>query len=261
MLIGRAFCCLAVVAMFLLNSAASMAADDSAYVTAVKERAAKAEKAGDVQAMIECAYALYPIEFAANLENPRYAALIAGAAEKSIESKDQTQAQMFQELAGPLATCLSAKHRDALEELATGKSAEQQEETNQQLAEEGSKPVKKYGKDIADPDVEVRGDKEKEFCDAICRAALMFCRPSAEVTMRPRLERHSVSVKSGELHAYAHFYWKGAWTETPYDSDVTVVFSVDPFRAKRVEYDDDCPTPCTNCKKWYKFTREVNERL
>jgi hypothetical protein len=261
MFVRRVLCSLAAVAALLLNSVSGAVADDPAYLAVIQERAAKAEKAGDVQAMIECAYALYPIEFAAKAENPRYSMLIKAAAERAIQSKDPRQAQMFHELVGPLAKDLSCQQHGELEQLATGKSSAQREEMNQQLAEEGSRPVKKYGPDLADPDVQLRGDSEREFCDAICRAALMFARPSASITMTPRMERHSVTMKGGEIHAYAHFYWKGAIFDTPYDSDVTVVFSVDPLRVTRVDYSDDCITPCENCKQWFKFIREVNDRL
>lgn len=217
--------------------------EDDAYQRTIESRAGKAQKETDIQAMIECAYALYPLEFDAKLKEPRYLALLNRAADMILSARDPAAAQHFLELAGPLLAGLAETKTEQLTRLVVGRPIQK---AMRDEAERVRGPVKKLGPDLVDPEVKARGPLDKELAEMIGRAVLMGCRPATGFAADhlevvdykwsfPKKQRATLHVK---------IRWPGTVSRR-YESEIDLTFQADNNSTEvlSLEYRDDCLFP------------------
>lgn len=230
------------------------------YRAAIEARAAKADQDQDVQALIESAYALYPLERAAKAKTPRYAALLTKAADIVIAKKDADGAKRFLELAGPLASGLPDAKKDAIAGLAVGKPID---EVLKEDAARVRGPVKKMGTAIADPEVKTRGGLDRDLAETLGKGALIAVRPTS-VKYGSKMSRYKWSYPAeNRATLYVEMDWQGFWTGNPYQSKMWIKFMVnrDSIEVLGIDYDDDCFFPAPDVRLLNRFVREINEAI
>lgn len=216
--------------------------DVDVYRAAIDARAAKAEKDKDVKALIECAFALYPLEIKAKVKEPRHQALLNQAADAILAKKDAAEAKRFLELAAPLAAGLPAAKREQISTLAVGKS------TAAIVKEESERvrgAVKKFGPDLVDPEAKTRGALGRDLAEAVGTAVLACARPSS-ILDNTRMSSHRYSFpRANRATLHVEMRWCGAWTNNPYTSRIALTVEVHQGRAEclSLDYSDDCFIP------------------
>lgn len=215
------------------------------YLALVKQRAAQAKAAGDVQGMIRCAYALYPVEAFDEVKEKQCQGLLNAAADAVLAKKQATEAARFLDLTAPLTTVFDADRQKKVAELALGES---QDEFTRTKAQQASEPLAKYGKDLADPDVKLRGSITRDVAEAVGMAVLVFCRPSCVLSEKqPYMRDYGFSrPRSDRLELRVSLVFYGCFSGNRYDAVVRVVLDLDPIEVLYIRYTDDNLVPRNN---------------
>jgi hypothetical protein len=223
---------------------------DDSYHKLLDQRAEKALKDNDVQALVECAFALYPVETAGKVKNPKYQELIARAADVVLAKKDAKEAGQFLETAGPLLGGLKAEQRAKLETLFRGQSIDDLAGKEAAVAR-GS--TKKVGMGLADPEAKPRGDDVKEAAEGLGLSLVKTVRYADTPILK------TYSLKGARLKVTME--WAGVVTGNKYTSDIEFEFEQVGGKVliKSILYSDDALT------KWdpyyvEKFRREFNAK-
>lgn len=185
-----------------------------AYRAAAAERAAKALKDNDAQAMVECAFALYPLEAAEKGDKPKYRELVGKAADAVLAKRDAKEAARFLEVAGPLATGLTPETRDKLTELATGKTIDAATTAG---AEKARGPAQKVVPDLLNPEVKARGEDISDLAEVIGVQMVQAGHPTAT---NVRMAKHS--MKGDTL--FIRVNGNGAITGIQYTTSLELTF-------------------------------------
>lgn len=229
------------------------------YRETIEARAAQAVKDKDVQALVECAFALYPLEVAA--KEPRHAALLGEAANLVVAKQDAAEAKRFLEVAAPLVAALPETKRDQLTALAVGKSAK---EVVKEESERIRGSVKKVGPDLADPEVKSRGGDE-DLAKGLGHGVLWCIRPSHKLADSPaRLGSYKLTYPgTNRVTVYIRMNWHGAWTNSPYESDIHVKFLITgkTFEVLGIDYTDNCLFPRPDQTLLNALIRELNRQF
>ncbi len=204
-------------------------------VGAAEVQAAKAEAPGDVQAMVASVFALYSLEVAARVKDPKASGLIEKAAAAVLAKKDAKAAALFLETAGPLTGGLNRETREKVTELAIGKTIPA---AAKEGAERSRGAAEKVGPDLANPEVKARGYDLAAFATAVGKEMVLAAHPSG---VGPRLS--SQTMKGDTL--YIRMAWKGGILGTPYTSTIELTFTrrAGGVQVTSWDYDDDCAAP------------------
>ncbi len=235
--------------------------DGDGYRAAIEERAKQAKASGDVKAMVECAFAFYPLELKSPADKSRYGELLNKAADITLSKKDAALAGQFLELTSPLASSVSSDKRTQIETLATGKTPAEAIDAE---AEKVAPNLKKYGPDLGDPNIKGRGDAEKELAEALGTAVLVFLRPSCILAdKQPYMKSHTFSRPAdNRINLTVNMWYYGAFTGNPYDAVVKFKFSLGRcFEILSINYYDDNLIPIENLKHLDSFIEELNKKL
>jgi hypothetical protein len=164
------------------SAEASVPISREGYRLALETRAREAEKNGDLQRMIECAFALYPLEQGRAREKARSAALLTAAADKILSAKDPAAAQHFLSLCQPILLSLPEEKRTAMRSLALGKDAGKSVKDDASTVDQ---LVRKFGRDLVDAEAKPRGGVDRELAEYLGLAAFAQLYPASALSDDP----------------------------------------------------------------------------
>jgi hypothetical protein len=203
----------------------------------VLEAADQAAASTDVKALVESAFALYPLE-AGRVKNSKYSALLNKAGDLVLAEKNPRSAAEFLDKIGPIGDGLATEKREQLVAVMLGKSLkEDAADRTGKLAPQ----LAKYGPDLGNPDIQLRGEITRDVAEACGMAVLVYCRPSCTIAdTSPRMLSYSFTrPRAGRLRLSVKLRYHGALTDNPYDATVVMEGDLDPMEIRYIRYDDD----------------------
>lgn len=234
---------------------------EDGYRQVVEARADQAVKDNNVDALVESAYALFPLEAFSNAKEPKYLKLLEQAGDLVLAGGKAKDAQRFLTMAAALSEALPKAKRDQLTKLAVGTTPAvvASEEINRAVPK-----IKQRGSDLVDPEIKTRGPEDRALAETLGRAILVTIRPSTLVSGGSSLVSYNLSFPGPNRCALSlRMSWRGVFTDNPYSSDITINLLVQGRSSEilGVDYYDNCFFPPPDLRLIQGIMRELNNSL